>query len=246
MVTKAEGILLKRTNFRETSLLVSFFTKEFGKISGIIKGVRKDPKKIASTLSLCSLNDIHFYRSRSSELDLISQCDLKRDYSFIAKDIRKLALASYVLEFTDTVMPLHDKNAKIFELLVDCLNSIEFTDLEKILYLFQIKTLTLSGFKPHLDTCISCGEELKQEANFSIYLGGLVCQKCKTKDRNSASVLKGTINSIVFLESSPWKKALNLNINKPIRQELRSILYNFLTFHLEKNLKSYRFLFQPV
>ncbi|MDD2654344.1 MAG: recombination protein O N-terminal domain-containing protein, partial [Candidatus Omnitrophica bacterium] len=48
MVTKAEGILLKRNNFRETSLLVSFFTKEFGKINGLIKGVRKDPKKIAS------------------------------------------------------------------------------------------------------------------------------------------------------------------------------------------------------
>ncbi|MBM3249106.1 MAG: hypothetical protein FJZ10_06800, partial [Candidatus Omnitrophica bacterium] len=78
------------------------------------------------------------------------------------------------------------------------------------------------------------------------YLGGLVCQKCKAKDRNSASVLKGTINSIIFLESTPWKKALNLNISKSIRQELRSILYNFLTFHLDKNLKSYRFLFQPV
>lgn len=246
MITKAQGILLKRINFRETSLLVTFFTKEFGKIKGIIKGVRKDPKKIASTLNLSSFNDIHFYRSRNSELDLISQCDLKKDFRFFSKDIKNLALASYTLEFIDTVMPLHDKNVKIFDLLLNCLNSIDSADLEKILYSFQIKTLTLSGFKPHLDTCIACGEELKTEANFSIHLGGLICPKCKPKDKNSTALLKGTINSLIFLESTPWLKALNLNMSRQIRQELRSILYNFLSFHLEKNLKSYRFLFSPI
>lgn len=246
MVQKAEGILIKRKDFRETSLLVTFFTKEFGKIKGIIKGVRKDPKKIASNLSLCSLNDIQFYKSRNSELDLISQCDLKNDYSFIRKDIKKVSLASYILEFADSIMPLHDSNQKIFDLLLNSLRSIEVADLEKILYSFQIKTLSLSGFKPHLDACIVCGKELKELANFSVYLGGLICQSCKNKDRNSNSVLKGTINSLIFLESSPWNKTLNLSLSKQIRLELKSILYNFLSFHLDKQMKSYRFICNPL
>ena len=246
MIHKAKGILIKRYNFRETSLLVTFFTKEVGKIKGIIKGVRKDPKKIASNLSLCSLNDVQYYSKRNSELNLISQCDLTKDYSFIRKDLKKVSLASYILEFIDTIMPLQDKNQKVFDLLLNCLGSIEDTDTEKILYSFQVKSLSLSGFKPHLDACITCGKTLHEAANFSVYLGGLICPACKNKDRNANTILKGTINSLIFLESSPWKKTLNLSLSKQIRLELRSILYNFLSFHLDKQMKSSRFLFNPI
>ncbi|MBM3252233.1 MAG: DNA repair protein RecO [Candidatus Omnitrophica bacterium] len=246
MVEKAEGILLKRINFRETSLLVTFFTKEFGKIKGIIKGVRKDPKKIASNLSLCSYNDIQFYKKRNSELNLISQSDLIKDYSLIRKDMKKISLASYILEFADTVLPLHDKNQEVFKLLLDCFESLQITDPERILYPFQIKMLSLSGFKPHLDACIVCKKELHDTANFSVYLGGLICPNCKNIDRNSSSVLKGSVNSLIFLEISPWQKALNLSLSKQIKSELRSILYNFLSFHLDKNMKSYRFLTNPI
>jgi len=246
MVQKAKGILLKRRDFRETSLLVTFFTKEFGKIKGIIKGVRKDPKKIASNLSLFSYNDIQFYRKRNSELDLISQSDLIIDHGFIRKDIKKVSLASYILEFTDTVMPLHDENKEVFDLLLGCFKSLEDVDPEKILYSFQLKMLSLSGFKPHLDACIVCKKELHNAANFSVFLGGLICPTCKGKDRNSNSVLKGTINSLIFLEKSPWQKSLNLSLSKQIKSELKSILHNFLTFHLDKNLKSYRFLSNPI
>ncbi|MFH1655490.1 MAG: DNA repair protein RecO [Candidatus Omnitrophota bacterium] len=246
MVQKAKGILLKRMDFRETSLLLTFFTKEFGKRKGIIKGVRKDPKKIASNLSLCSYNDIQFYEKTNSELDLISQSDLIKDYSFIRKDIKKISLASYILEFTDAVMPLHDKNQKVFDLLLNCFESLETINTEKILYSFQIKMLSLSGFKPHLDACISCKKELHGAANFSVYLGGLICPACKNRDENTSSVLKGTINSLIFLETSPWQKSLNLALSKQLESELRSILYNFLSFHLDKNMKSYRFLNNPL
>ncbi len=246
MIRKATGILIKRVNFRETSLLVTFFTKEFGKIKGIIKGVRKDPKKISSNLSLCSLNEVVFYEKRNSELNLISQCDLMKDFSFLRTDMQKVSLASYILELVDTVMPLHDPNIEIFNLIISSLKSMKTGDLEKVLYCFQVKVLSLSGFKPHLDACITCKNKIHGEAHFSIYLGGLICSDCKSKDMNASPVLKGTINSLIHLETFSWVKALNLGISKQMRLELRSVLYNFLSFHLDKRMKSFRFLCNTV
>ncbi|MFC1704161.1 DNA repair protein RecO [Candidatus Omnitrophota bacterium] len=246
MIRKAKGIVIKKFNFRETSLLVIFFTKEFGKIKGIIKGVRKDPRKIASNLALCSYNEIVFYEKRNSELCLITQCDVRKDFSYIREDIQKVSLASYVLELTDVVMQLGDQNLEVFKLLLDSFKSMQSVDLEKVLYCFQVKVLSLSGFKPHLDACIICKDKLHGAANFSIALGGLICSVCAGNDINSNTVLKGTINSLIHLETFSWHKALTLGLSKQIRQELRSILYNFLSFHLEKSMKSFQFLANPI
>ena len=51
-IDKAEGFVLSKRDLRETSIIVEFYTKEFGKISGILKGIRTEPEKFASNLEL--------------------------------------------------------------------------------------------------------------------------------------------------------------------------------------------------
>jgi len=141
-------------------------------------------------------------------------------------------------------MPLEDKNKKVFDLLLNCLESVNAhtSDAEKIIHFFQIKLLILSGFKPHLDSCIACKKKIQEKASFSLRLGGLVCQKCLDRDRYSHDILKGTIASILHVENSDWQKVLNLALSNRVKQELRNILFNFLSVHLDKPLKSYRFI----
>jgi len=81
MIQKAEAVVLKTYPFRETSKIAVFFSREFGKINGLLKGIRKDPKKFGTNLQLASLNDLVFYKKQSSELHLVGQCDLKQDFS---------------------------------------------------------------------------------------------------------------------------------------------------------------------
>ena len=72
-IHKTEAVVLRKRDFRETSLIVEFYTREFGKMSGILKGIRSEPQKFASTLEPFSLNEIIFYSKRSSSLHLVSQ-----------------------------------------------------------------------------------------------------------------------------------------------------------------------------
>ena len=62
-IIKTEAIVLKTFDFRETSLIAHFFTKDHGRVNGILKGIRKDPRKFASTLEPFSSNEIVFYQS---------------------------------------------------------------------------------------------------------------------------------------------------------------------------------------
>lgn len=244
MILKTEAIVLKTFDFRETSKIAIFFSNEFGKLKGLLKGIRKEPNKFASHLNLGSLNEAVFYQKRNSDLHLISHCDLKNDFPGLRRDLRRALAVNYILELVDALMPAEDKNEAVFKLLLSCLKSLESSvDTAKIIQMFQIKMLSLSGFKPHFDSCLICDKKILTSAYFSHRLGGLLCLHCRARDQDSASVLKGTIASIRHIEEQEWVRALRLGLNSSVKLELKELLNDFLVFHLEKHLKSPQYLY---
>ena len=238
-IQKTEALLLKRFDFRETSLIVHFYTRDFGKVSGILKGVRTDPGKFSSPLEIFSYNDIIFYPKSTTSLYLVSAAELRDNFSAIRQDIRKIVLASMMVELVDALMQPEDKNEEVFELLFSCLKALETSsNPEKILTIFNIKMLALSGFKPHFDSCVSCGQRVIQQAKFSLSLGGLVCGRCQPKDTAARNIFRGTIASILHIERNDFRTNLNLGLNPLIKKELEVILRSFLNFHLGRELKS--------
>ena len=242
-IYKSEAIVLRKRDFRETSIIVDFYTRDFGKIGGLLKGIKTEPAKFASTLEPFSHNEIIFYSGRTSSLHLVSQCDLVDGFNNVRQSVLKVGLACFMMELLDAVMPLEDKNEEIFDLSLACLRELAVTsNAERISTIFKIKMLALSGFKPHFDSCVSCGDRIFGVSKFSLSLGGLLCVKCCAKDAASRSIFRGTIATILHIEKNDFKNSLNLGMNPEIKKELDVILNAFLNFHLEKELKSQRVL----
>jgi len=242
-IHKTEAIVLKKRDFRETSLIADFFTRDFGKLSGILKGIRSEPKKFASSVELFSFNEIIFYKKINSSLHLVSQCDSRDNFDSVRQDIIKSGMASFMMELVDAVMPAEDKNEEIFDLTLSCLRELKATyNPHKIMTIFKIKILALSGFKPHFDSCVSCQGRILGQSKFSLMLGGLLCPGCFPKDLSSRAIFRGTVASILHIEKNDFKNNLNLGMNPQIKKELDSILNVFLNFHLERELKSQRVL----
>jgi DNA repair protein RecO (recombination protein O) len=240
-IIKTEAIVLRKRDLRETSLLVNFFTKDFGKITGQMKGIRNDPKKFASNVELFSNNEINFYHSRHSSVHLVSQCDIRDNFINIRQNMSRIVDASLVVELLDVVMPAEDKNTEIFSLTLETLNELSTSqNPDKILTIFKIKTLTLSGFKPHLDSCVCCGSKDFNQIKFSLRLGGLLCSRCINKDNQARQIFKGTIATIMHIEKNGLEANLKLGMNPAIKKELDIMLNAFLNFHLGKELKSQR------
>lgn len=242
-IDRTQALILNRQDFRETSLIVNFYTRDFGKISGLLKGVRTEPVKFASNLELFSQNEIIFYRNKNSGLHLVSQCDLNNNFTGIRQGIIKTAMASFMMELLGALMPAEDKNEEVFDLTSSCLQELEATgNPDKVMAIFKIKMLALSGFKPNFDSCVSCADRIGFESKFSLSLGGLLCPRCYSKDTTSRSIFRGTVASILHIERNDFRTNLNLGLNPQIKKELELILNSFLNFHLEKELKSQKVL----
>jgi len=243
MICQTEGIVLKTFDFRETSRIATLFTRHYGKVRGVLKGIRKDSKKFGSSVDRFSVNHIVYYQYSRSDLHLISQCDLKSFYFSIREDYKRNIAANYMLELVDIVMPSEFPNKKIYGLMLDFLGSLEAAeDINRLVHIFQIKILLLSGFRPHIDACIKCGQKVREDARFSLQSGGLICYHCPTRENHFVTISRGTVASMLHIEQNDWFNSLRLGLTNTVKKELKYILNNFLVYHLGKKIKSAKYL----
>lgn len=237
MIHSTPAFILKAFDFRETSKIAVFFSKDHGKLKGVLKGIRKDPRKFGSSLPLLSLNQLVFYKKRHTEIHLVGQCDLLDDFNLRGEDLRNFAYASYCCELLDLLMPLEDPNIKVFELTLDFLSTLKRSS-QDCRNIFLVKILSLSGFKPHFDSCLKCSSALNPGSFFSMKKGGLLCRNCLSEDISAQKVLPGTIASILYVERSSWQDGLRLKLDPRVLRELDSILQCFIRFHVGRGLRS--------
>ncbi len=149
-IRTTEAVILKTQPLRNTSLIITAFTKDFGKIQGVAKGIRqrlsrKDCRHFCY-LEYLTLAKIVYYEKARSGLHLITQSDLIDQFENIRQDLPMLAAAGFVLELADKGTALEDKNKDLFSLLVKTLEGFSAgKDIQEGLLSFKMDFLNLSG-----------------------------------------------------------------------------------------------------
>ncbi|MFH0839491.1 MAG: DNA repair protein RecO [Candidatus Omnitrophota bacterium] len=241
-----DAIILRKRDIRETSLLVTFFTRDFGKIKGLLKGVRGPRGPLGYQVQPFTQSRIVFYESKKSDIHIVSQCDLTDFFEDVRKDIVKTGYAYYFIELVDALTENSGQGAEIFDLLLNSLNLLK-TDAspKRIARILEIKLLLLSGVMPRLDACVACGGAVDSKngaLRFSYKFGGLLCKNCTAKDSTCRQILAGTVNFIDHIERTTYEKAENIKVSKDVGEELEGLMKRFLAYQLDTQLKSLEFL----
>ncbi|MFH1190362.1 MAG: DNA repair protein RecO [Candidatus Omnitrophota bacterium] len=243
-IQKNNGILLRRQDLRETSILLTFYTKDFGKIKGIVRGVR-GPRAVfgGGAYELFALDELVFYERKGPEIFTISQCDLLGYFGPVRSSLEKLSYASYMAELLDSVTGLSDKNSDVFDLMLNSLTLLSGgASPKRVARIFEIKLLNLLGLMPNFDECANCGGKVDQHPRFSLRHGGLVCKACLDADRMALSILPGTIKFMEHVRSSSFDRAAMVKVSAEVGRELERLLRRFLDYHVERRLKTVEFI----
>ncbi|MFN4226894.1 MAG: DNA repair protein RecO [Candidatus Ratteibacteria bacterium] len=227
-----EGFVLKKINFRETSVILTLFTKDFGKIKGVLKGVRKQDSKIPPlTFNEGAYISTLVYR-RKSDLNLFSSPSLINFFYF--EDKLSSAIFLYILKLVDLFSPEMQKEENIFYLLQYTVGSLKQNKKKYLVFLFfKIKFIEFLGYGIKVDSCCICGKENKKYF-FSPKKGGLLCEKCRKEDLNCVKISNKLISIIKFIKKVYLKNFEILKINK-IDAEKINYLCN-LVFYYHSNL----------
>ncbi len=242
-IVTTKAVVLRTKHFRETSLLVSIFTLDCGKIQGLIKGIRSKNSKYQSRLQPLTLNKVVFYQKKKSDLHLITQCELVEQFKALHQDLDKMAYASCCVELIDQIMQAEDENKVLFELLVDTLKQMCVKSNPDMVYMvFQIRLLGLLGYMPQLKFCANCGRKLAEALNFSSYFGGLLCAGCTNKDAEVMPISKGALASMVHIGGKDWGGIKRFQLTQKISQELKEPIEKFIKTQTQTELKSLDFI----
>jgi len=145
---RAEGIVLRRQSVTESSLIVTWYTREFGKLKTLAKGARRSKGPFQGKIDLFYRDEIVFLPSKRSDLHLLHDCFLENPHPRLRKSVASLTAASYVCELVELATEREDPNDKIYELLVKILELLERRHDGVPLIWFEIQLLAAAGWKP--------------------------------------------------------------------------------------------------
>ncbi|MCK5595145.1 DNA repair protein RecO [bacterium] len=243
-IQTTEAIVLRSINFAESSKIVTFYTSQFGKIKGIAKGARSAKNKFGSSLEIFSHIVLIFYQKKT-DIQLVSQCDLKNPFLNIRDDLIKTAYASYFIELINKTIEGAQESEQIFDLILNALITLETTGVEPevLAHFFEIRLLKMLGCIPVFDRCVNCGAKIVN-GKFSCRLGGILNNECWGADESAPRISLGTILTIRHLQASGFSNLSRLKLNKLSSQELKLVLESYIKYTLVSNLKSLDFLEQ--
>jgi DNA repair protein RecO (recombination protein O) len=147
---RAEAIVLRTLPVTETSLLVVWFAREFGKLKTLAKGARRLQSPLRGRLDLFYTDEIVFWRSRRSELHLLRDAYLERARPGIRRSVEQVAAASAACRLVEEMVALEDAHAGVFEDLGATLDELERTANWTMVMWLQLRMLRVGGWEPRL------------------------------------------------------------------------------------------------
>ena len=232
----AEAIVLRRYPYRETSVTLSCFTDRFGKLKGLVKGLRAQPNRYGSPLEPLTINRIVFYDTRSSQLHLISQCDLLAPLPELQRDLETARAAALCAELVDAVTELEDPHPAAYELLKQTLERLALGAGERgpVQIHFIVRLLRLAGFQPQVDQCTACNEHVEDIGFWSARQGGLLCPRCRPQDPQAEPASPDMLEQLAALAAAPHP----ISLDPSLGARLATRLHEFLRWRLDRPLKT--------
>jgi DNA repair protein RecO (recombination protein O) len=248
-VYKTHAIVIRSINYGESDKIITFFTKDFGKIKGIAKGARRSKKRFQNALGLFSHMRLIFFDREGMGLVRAEGCDLLHTFPKIREDLKKIFYGNYYLELVNEMAVERETNAGAFDLLLSFLLSLEEKESqEEALRMFEIRMLSLFGYRPNMKRCNVCRKDWEnlQESPavcFSLEKGALVCGGCaKPLNHLMIPISLGTARLIERISQVDLEKLPLLRFTPQALSESRALLPKFITYQLGKELKSLRVL----
>jgi DNA repair protein RecO (recombination protein O) len=181
-----ESIVLRAVPFREADLVVTLFTRDRGKISGLARAARRSQRRFSGGLPLFTVGRAELRERRGGELWTLSSFQVLRDFTGLARDLAATAHASYGLELVRELTAAEQEDPAILDLLSELLETLTARGASpSVLRAFELRLLAEVGVAPQISRCVNCGScELDQPGTvLDSVRGGCVCVACAVPGR---------------------------------------------------------------
>jgi len=199
----SESFILQTYPFREADLVVSFFTRDQGKLRGVARRARRPKSTFGSGLERLSHATVSYFQKENRELVSLNSCELVHSQFALASCYESSVALDYLAEVSEQLLPPNETNERHFRLLASVLDYLRAggSPWAAVTY-FALWSVRLAGFLPEL----------------------------RAKEESRAIALEMLVTPIAQLTPRPWtretaadlRRLLNRMIEEHIERKLRS------------------------
>jgi DNA repair protein RecO (recombination protein O) len=238
----SEAFVLRTYPLQEADLVVSFFTRDQGKLRGVAKRARRPKNAFGAGLERLSQVRMAYFQRETRELVNLDSCELIRSQFGLVSDYRTGVALDYVAEVSDQLLPPGEPSEKFFRLLAAVLDDLRAGPWRAVMY-FSLWAVRLAGWLPELHVCLGCGSllddpEAPERAFFSRGREGLLCGHCRrglaaggvgelsVESRTAAAEMLRT--AVARLQPREWKRETAADLRRFLVEQIES--------HIERRL----------
>jgi len=239
---RAEGIILRHSDFGEADRLLTIFTRELGKIRAVAKGVRKARSRKAGHVEPFTRTLLQLARGR--DLMILTQAEAADTFFTLREDLVLLGYASYIIELLDQSTYDEEENRSLYNLLARTLQRLNRGDNpDLVTRYYELRLLDFIGFRPQLFTCAECESEIQPDDQFfSATRGGVLCPKCGAREPETRSISLQALKYFRHFQRSSYSEAARATIPDQVYLEMENLMHYYITHTLERGLNSPSFL----
>ena len=198
----SEALVLRTYPLQEADLVVSFLTRDQGKLRGVAKRARRPKSSFGAGLERLSHVRMAYFQRETRELVSLDSCELIQSQFDLVSDYWAGVALDFFAEVADQWLPSAEPNERFFRLLLAVLDSLRPGGAEarpldpapaassrvwRAVTYFALWAVRLSGWLPELQVCLGCGVLLDepapdgrpQRAFFHRGHAGLLCSLCR-------------------------------------------------------------------
>lgn len=187
MVTKDLAICIKKTDYSDTSQIVTLLTRSNGKLSAIAKGSRRAKStSFGGTIELFSYGEVMLSIPKSESLATLTEFDQRPVFVGMSRNLFNLNSGLFAVEIVNYLTEQYDPHPELFDLLYDFLADIQVGSDKQAslgrLIKFQFDFLKELGVGLVFERCVNCKQKFNDswsEVWFCSEMNGLICRDCE-------------------------------------------------------------------
>jgi len=244
MLTKDLAICIRATDFSETSQIVTFFTRENGKISAIAKGSKRPRSAFDGPIEIFAHGKIVFSDSNKEKLATLTEFQQQPDFANLNSNLFVLHCCLFAMELLNGMTGDYDPHLQLFDSFLRFLRNVdeqrtmnkEQRGITALLISFQLTLLREVGLIPVFAYCVNCKRrETTDEIYFSSSANGFICRDCEASFPDKIKLTKNAANCLGNLK-------LIADANEKTLNEIEKVLIHHFTELLHRQPKMAKYI----
>jgi DNA repair protein RecO (recombination protein O) len=247
---KAQALVIRQVDFSESSRVVTFLTREFGRVSALAKGAKRLKGPFEAALDLLSECRVVFIRKAPGVLNLLTEARLLKRFQPPQTDpgagLSRLYGGYYIAELLNGLTEDFDPDPAVYDLTTASLSRLTSPDSSpsSTLIHFEISLLRLIGLLPNLFECTVCGTPVEPDSQLAHWVsqGGLLCPECRREEYAGTSISAGSAVALRSLAADDADSATSVTLTKHQEQECHKLAVSAITQALGRRPGTLRYI----